>query len=281
MGGCAGALLTDLSKAFDCLSHELLIAKLDAYRYSYNALKLICSYLSNRVKVNSSYSSWAEIKCGLPQGSILGPLLLNIYLRDLFLFVTSNIANYADDNTPYAICKGTPSAIKQLEQDAQILLGLANNAFKADPDKSHSLLNKENTNLSIIIEGHEIYKEAHVKLLGVIIENELKFNRHVTILCKKADQKLNALSRIPQYMSMRQRRLIMKTFIQSQIGYCPLVWMFHNRELNTRINRIHERALRMVYDDYESSFSVLLNKGKSFTIHERNIQTMANEMYKV
>ena len=73
----------------------------------------------------------------------------------------------------------------------------------------------------------------------------------------------------------------MKTFVQSQFGYCPLVWRFHNREVNTRINKIHEIALRMVYDDYESSFSVLLNKDKSFTIHERNIQTMAIEMYKV
>ena len=107
------------------------------------------------------------------------------------------------------------------------------NAFKANPDKSHLLLNKENTNLSVIIEGHEIYNEAHVKLLGVIIDNELKSNRHVTILCNKAGQKLNALSRIFQYMSMRQRRLIMKTFIQSQFGYCPLVWMFHNRELKS------------------------------------------------
>ena len=73
----------------------------------------------------------------------------------------------------------------------------------------------------------------------------------------------------------------MKTFIPSQFGYYPLVWMFHNREPNTRINRIHERALRMIYDDYKSSFSVLLNKDKSFTIHERNIQTMAIEMHKV
>ena len=73
----------------------------------------------------------------------------------------------------------------------------------------------------------------------------------------------------------------MKSFILSQFGYCPLVWMFHSRKLNHRINRIHERALRIVYKDNESSFEDLLTKDDSFTIHERNIQTLAIELYKV
>ena len=79
-GGAFGALLTDLSKAFDCLSHELLIAKLEAYGFDEKALTLIYNYLSNRkqrVKINDSYSSWSEILFGVPQGSILGPLLFN------------------------------------------------------------------------------------------------------------------------------------------------------------------------------------------------------------
>ena len=96
----SGAILTDLSKAFDCLDHDLLIAKLNAYGFDYNALKLTNRY--QRVNVNSNYSSWTEIITGVPQGSILGPLIFNIYLRDLFIyFECSNIANYADDNTPY------------------------------------------------------------------------------------------------------------------------------------------------------------------------------------
>ena len=82
-------LLTDLSKAFDCLAHELLVAKLNAYDFDYLSLKLIYNYLSDRfqrMRINSQYSSWINITADVPQRSILGPLVFNIYLSDLFLF---------------------------------------------------------------------------------------------------------------------------------------------------------------------------------------------------
>jgi len=103
----------------------------------------------------------------------------------------------------------------------------------------------------------------------------------VTNLCKKASQKLHALSRVCNLMNTTQRKLIMNAFIKSQFGYCPLVWMFHSRKLNHRINRIHEKTLRIVYNDYVSNFLELLRKDNSFTTHERNIQTLGIELYKV
>ena len=157
----AGILLTDLSKEFDCLIHELLIAKLHAYVFDYNALLLIHNYLSNRnqrVKLNSNYSSCSEIINGVPQGSILGPVLYNIYLSDLFLFTSnSEIANYADDNSPYVFKQDIESVITKLEEDSQSLIEWANNnALWANPDKFHLLLSSSDENISINVDQYQI-----------------------------------------------------------------------------------------------------------------------------
>ena len=285
--GVAGALFTDLSKAFDSIQHDLLIAKLHAYGFNTKSLQLINNYLSNRkqrTKIDSSFSKWVNIIFGVPQGSTLGPLLFNIDINDIFLFQEeTEITNYADDNTPFVCCDNISDVISKLEHDSRIFMQwFKNNGLILNEDKCKLLiLSKQEVHTEIRLGSETITNSKSEKLLGITIDHKLKFNEHVNNLCKKANQKLHALARISNYMSKDKLRSIMKAFITSQFGYCPMVWMFHSRKLNSRINKIQERALRLVYNDKSSNFQQLLDKDKSVTIHERNLQVLATELYKV
>ena len=114
-----------------------------------------------------------------------------------------------------------------------------------------------------------------------MVDKDLNFNSHLKTLCKKVNQKVSALARIARILPCQKRRIILKTFIESQFSYCPLVWMFCSRSMNRKINHIHERALRLVYQDYTTSFQDLLKKDGSLTFHHRNIHQVAIEMFKV
>ena len=124
-GGVSGTLLTDLSKAFDCILHDLFIAKLAAYGFDYNSLQMLQSYLLNRkqrTKINNAYRKYCETLFGIPQGSILGSLLFNIYICDMFYDINDcDIASYADDNTPYASSRNFNTLIKKLEESTKNL----------------------------------------------------------------------------------------------------------------------------------------------------------------
>ena len=191
-----GAVLTDLSKAFDSLDHKLLIAKLDAYGFGEESLELIYNYLSfrkQRVKINNCFSSWGNITSGVPQGSILGPLLFNIFINDIFFFITEiDIANDADDNMPYTTDKCIKLLLQKLENETSTLNEwFACNYLKSNNDKNKLLVTHDKT-VSVNIGDETIISETTVKLLGIIIDNKLSFQEHVRKICRKVSQKIHA-----------------------------------------------------------------------------------------
>ena len=195
----------------------------------------------------------------------------------------TDVCNFADDTTFFACDSNLKDLMQRLEHDTKLAIEwFESNYVKLNEDKCHLLVTgHRHETLWANIGDTPIWESKNEKLLGVVIDRNLNFDGYVFTLCKKAGRKLLALSRISNYMSFEKKRILLKAFIESQFGYCPLTWMFYGRKVNNKINYIHERALRIVYKDNESSFENLLKKDNSVCIHHKNIQSLAIELFKV
>ena len=147
---------------------------------------------------------------------------------------------------------------------------LNDNSMKANPGKYHLLLSG-NDSSKITVGNETISRSECEQLLGIKIDSHLNFKEHIESLCKKASQKINALSRLASSMNFEQKRLIMNSFVIHHLSYCPVLWMFHRRKLNAGIKRLYERALRVVYKDFDPSFEEL-RKDSSTALHQQNLQ---------
>ena len=287
-GKIVGALFMDLSKAFDCMPHGLLVAKLSAYGVSLNSCMLIASYLTDRiqrVKISSARSSWASLEKGVPQGSILGPLLFNIFMNDLFWFIEKcKLYNYADDNSLSNTANDVQIVVRNLEIDTSIsITWFHSNGMEANPAKFQFMLSstKALPQQSIRVDKDTtIESEDYVKLLGITIDNKLNFSKHVSDCCIKASRQLNALRRIAHFLDKNTKRIILQCFVYSNLNYCPIVWHFCGRQNFSKIEKIHKRALQIICGDYDLSYTDLCDNLNTSPLLVSRLKLILIEVFK-
>ena len=195
--GCITVVVfMDLSKPFDCLPHGLLAAKCHAYGLTMPACELLTDYLSQRkqrVNIGSVRSSWADLYKGVPRGSILGPLLFNIFINDLFLFIEKcSLYNYADDNTVSYSAPGLSDVLSSLQSDRAIEW-FTNNGMKANPDKFQFMILSSSplAPTELVLDNSTcIISQDCVKVLRITIDKQLNLNEHISLCCTKAASQL-------------------------------------------------------------------------------------------
>jgi exonuclease III len=282
-----GAVMMDLSKAFDCLPHNLIIAKLYAYGFCTNSCVLIFSYLSQRmqrVKIGSYRSEWLPLDKGVPQGSIMGPILFNIFINDIFYFVSHcQLLNYADDNTVVYSNVNLDDLVNALSFDSNIAVRwFTDNGMQANPEKFQTIISHRNVrNYKPVHVGNAMLEPSNeVTLLGVTFDIDLCFDSHVSHLCKKASRSLNVLKRFSKVLSTANKTNIFHTFITSQFNYCPIVWHFCMKRKSNMIDKIQERALRFVFNDSTSSYNDLLLRMRKDSMHTQRLKYILVFVYK-
>ena len=198
------------------------------------------------------------------------------------LFLTDTF-NYADDNNLYSIGKDRDLIKNLLRKDFRALTEWFFKSYMVlNQKKCHYMCIGKNTkNGKFGFDNLILENSKEEVVLGVTIDNKLTFDSHMKNICRKAGQKLGALLRITNYLNSSQKKLIFSGMIKSQFSYFSLIWMFSSRKSNNLINKIHERSIRIVSSDNYSNFENLLEKNKEISIHQRNLQIVMIEVFKI
>ena len=190
----------DLSKAFDTINHKLLIAKLYVYGFSIETLEAVLSYLEERwqrVKIKTTFSSWTQLRKGVPQRLVLGSMLFNVCINDIFFALNEiDIYNFADDTTPYVCDSNLKSVLEKLEHNSELAIAwFEMNYMKLSADKCHPLISRnKNEYMWAKLDQIIVWESNDVELFRVTIYNNLIFDKHVTNICLKANRRLSIFS---------------------------------------------------------------------------------------
>lgn len=291
------ATFLDLRRAFETVDRQILIDKLRKYGVKELALSWLESYLANRrqiVKFNNVTSKEALIEYGVPQGSVLGPLLFLIYINDIFSSITNcKIILFADDALIYVSADNANDCYAQMNFDLNKLeVWLQNNKLKLNTDKtkymfiasktSKSKFKEDLKNNNIIIQGKKIEFVNEIKYLGVIIDSNLNFNKHCDFICKKVSKKIGFLCRVAESLSLWSRVTVYSTIIAPHFQYCNTIFFCFNDYQLKKLQLLQNRAMRIILRcNRLTSINKMLETLNWLSIKERVIFSTMIFLYKV
>ena len=178
------------------------------------------------------FSSWTQLLQGVPLGLVLGPMVFNVYINDMFFALNEiDICNFADDTTPCVCDSNLKSVSEKLEHSSELAIAWFEMKYmKLNTDKCHLLISgNKNEYIWAKLDEDTVWESNDVELLGVSIDNNIRFDKHISNICLKANRKLSGLTRVAKFVPFIKRRILFKAFIESQYRYCPFVWMFQGR----------------------------------------------------
>jgi hypothetical protein len=254
-----GALFIDFKKAFDMVDHDILNIKINAMKFHVNIGSILRSFLLGRQQVisfNNSFSDYTFIKTGVPQGSILGPLLFSIYINDLPLNLELTSCDlFADDCTIHTSNKYFDQLESSLQKDLDNIINWSQrNKMLLNETKTKSMcvttsqkmLNMHRTDLRLHVGGTAIESVTHHKVLGIIIDQHLTFNQHVESLTKLISQKVHQLRKIKNYLNDSGKKAFYFSHIQSHTDYCSTVWDGCSADHLKKLNSLHRRSMKLI-----------------------------------
>ena len=193
----------------------------------------------------------------------------------------TGITNFADDNTLSAIGRTLDMNLEALKFDASTAMDwFSANFMQANPDKFQLIHIGCDSDQGIDLDGIHLIPEASVKLLGVHLDSQLSFSKHISEICKKAALQLNMLKRMSKVLSSKVKMLLFRCFILSNFQYCSLVWLNCSKSDSHKLEKLQERALRYVYNDYKSAYFTLLKTANLPTLETSRLRSLAIEIFK-